>query len=72
MFIFLIKKTKIKLGSRMPSLLLVDQMLALTLLCLSSSSLEVRCSIIENDNIVFKKLEDIFFFKKRWKTCSFF
>jgi hypothetical protein len=47
-------------------------MLALTLLCLSSSSLEVRCSIIENDNIVFKKLEDIFFFKKRWKTCSFF
>ena len=50
MFIFLIKKkTKKTLGPRMPSLLLVGQTLVLTLLCLSLSSLEITCSIVEND-----------------------
>jgi hypothetical protein len=56
----------------MPSLLLVGQMLALIFLYLSLSSLEVRCSIVENDNIVFKKLENIFFFKKDGRHVHFF
>ena len=72
MFIFLIEKTKIKLGPRMPSLLLVGQMLALIFLYLSLSSLKVRCSIVENNNIVFKKLEDIFFLKKDGRHVHFF
>jgi hypothetical protein len=56
MFIFLIEKTKIKLGPRMPSLLLVGQMLVLTLLKMT---------------IVLKELENIFFLKKDGRRSFF-
>jgi hypothetical protein len=55
----------------MPSLLLVGQTLVLTLLCLSLSSLEITCSIVEND-YCFEGTRKHFLFKKRWNTCSFF
>jgi hypothetical protein len=36
------------------------------------SNLEVTGSIVENDNIVFKELEDIFFKKKNGRRVYFF
>jgi len=55
----------------MPSLLLVGQMLVLTLLCLSSSSLEITCSIVEND-YCFKGTRRHFFLKKKMEYMFIF